>query len=154
MLLLECMVYLGAIMVLVGLMLGAFYRAFTHSTRSRQVSAQIIQTLQAGERWRAEVRAASDSPRLEPMAQVNGLQLPQPTGEVAYAFFDQTVWRRAGPNQVWTPVLKNVKSARFEPVPRSRVQAWRWELELNVTNRQARLKPLFTFQAVPGFKIK
>ena len=150
-LLVQCLVYLSVIMILVGLALGAFYRAFIHSARLQRASTQILQSLQAGERWRSDVRAATGTIQRDENEGAAVLLLPQTSGEVAYTFRDQSIWRRSGSDQAWQPVLKNVKSARFDPVSRSRVQAWRWELELNVTNRPVRLHPLFTFQAVPGF---
>lgn len=150
-LLIECLVYLAVVMIVVGLLLGAFLRAYTHARRLQQVSAQIVQSLRAGERWRGDVRTATGSIRQDEKDGAAGLLLLQPGGAVAYRFRDQTIWRQSGTNQTWQPLLRNVKSSRFEPVARSRVQAWRWELELNVTNRPARMHPLFTFQAVPGF---
>jgi hypothetical protein len=33
---------------------------------------------------------------------------------------------------------------------RERIVSWRWELELQSTQKVARVKPLFTFQAVPA----
>jgi hypothetical protein len=50
-------------------------------------------------------------------------------------------------DQVW---LSNVKSSKMQSELRENVTAWRWELELKTVKKTARVRPLFTFEAVAG----
>ena len=45
-------------------------------------------------------------------------------------------------------LLKHVQSCRIELDQGEHVRSWRWELELVTSQRKARVRPLFTFQAV------
>ena len=93
-----------------------------------------------------------------PVTSLNGqasveqaLHIPQKTGEVIYRFIDGAVLRQTGTNAAWIPALSGVKSSRMEKDERQRVVSWRWEVELKNKQKVARVRPLFTFQAVaPG----
>ena len=76
------------------------------------------------------------------------LHIPQKTGEVIYLFIDGAVLRQTGTNAPWIPALRGVKSSRMEKDERQRVVSWRWEVELRNKQKAARVRPLFTFQAV------
>jgi hypothetical protein len=41
-----------------------------------------------------------------------------------------------------------VKNSKMEMDQRRQVTAWRWELELQSARKAARVRPLFTFEAV------
>ena len=75
-------------------------------------------------------------------------------GEVRYRLRNGIISRQTSGNTNWIDLLPNVKSSRMEPDPRRHVTAWRWELELQGRQKVARVKPLFTFQAVPTFGTK
>jgi len=47
-------------------------------------------------------------------------------------------------------VLTNINSSIIESDPRSNVIAWKWELELRTRAKASKIRPLFTFLAVPG----
>jgi hypothetical protein len=117
--------------------------------RLRRNADDIAQALHAGERWRADVRAASGPIRFESTDAARILRLPGHRGEVAYQFTTNTVLRRVG-NGTWTSLLNNVQSSAMESDQRLNVSAWRWELELKPRSKKpGRVRPLFTFLAVP-----
>ena len=148
--LVDCLMYIALLAVILTLTLAAFYRTNENSKNLAQNAADIIRALNAGERWREDVRAATGPPRVEEDAKETLLQLPQAAGEVRYRLRDGIVARQTSGNTNWIDLLPNVKSSRMEPDPRRHVTAWRWELELQGRQKVARVKPLFTFQAVPA----
>ena len=150
MMLIECLVYISIAMVLAGLALGAFYQGWNNHRNLTRVSDDILQTLRAGEQWRADIRQTIAEPRGKTNQAGHLLHLPQRNGEVIYAFRTNGVWRRSSAGVPWAPVLSRVKSSRMVPEVHAHVTAWRWELTLETPRQQARLQPLFTFKAVPG----
>jgi len=150
--LMECLLYIALVMVLVGLGLASLHMAFTHSLHLREGTDRILLALHAGEQWRADIRAASGPPQLETSATNLTLKiLTANGGTVDYAFFDATIWRRTASQAAWQPLLRGVESTRFLPEERRRVRGWRWEVELMRHKKARGMKPLLTFQAVPGF---
>jgi hypothetical protein len=85
--------------------------------------------LDAGERWRADVRIANGHIRIENPGAEPTLVLAEGSKEVAYRFADGTVFRRAGAG-TWVRLLTNVKASDMASDPRPNATAWRWELEL------------------------
>jgi len=155
-LLIDCLVYIALLLLLMTLAFAAFYRTLDNSKRLNRDAADIARALQAGERWRADVRAAIAQPRMEEAGGESLLHLPRTNGEVLYTFRAGAVLRKdtASPNATWEPVLLEVESSRLLAEPRQQVRAWRWELELASVNKVRRMKPLFTFQAVPSPGLK
>ena len=45
---------------------------------------------------------------------------------------------------------RDAPRARRDAKPRQRVTAWTWELELKPTRKDAKVRPLFTFETVAG----
>ena len=119
----------------------------------RRNADDITAALHAGERWRADLRSASGKVRLETVEGEQLLHLENSRGGASYRFSTNAVYRRVGPGQ-WSQLLANVQSSAMEPDPRQNVKAWRWELELKPRLRGAakagRIRPLFTFLAVPA----
>ena len=148
--LIEMLIYMSVLLVVMAVGYAAFYRCLDRSTALRRSADDIAHTLQAGERWRADVRAALRPIQLETNAAEQILQLPGPRGGISYRFATNTVFRRVGDN-AWSRVLGNVEASSFQPDPRGNVEAWRWELELQTrAKRISRIRPLFTFLAVPN----
>ena len=148
--LVDCLVYLAIWAVVVGLAFSAFYRSMSYSANLARNADDIARALKAGERWREDVREATG-----PFKWVAGeasveqaLHIPQKAGEVIYRFIDGAVLRQTGTNAAWIPALSGVKSSRMEKDERQRVVSWRWEVELKNKQKVARVRPLFTFQAV------
>jgi hypothetical protein len=143
--LIECLVYISALAVVFGLGLTAFYRSFENSAALRRNSDDIAQTLSVGERWRADIRAATQPPRFDSAQQT--LHIPQPNGEVAYKFSEEKILRRATAGANWQVALASVQQSEMIRDPRAHATAWRWELELKTRRQPALVRPLFTFTA-------
>ena len=114
----------------------------------RRAAGDVTLALQAGERWRADVRASSQVG----WEQENGdrvLRLQTARGIIGYRFESNAVFRR-GSNGAWSPVLTNVNLSEMKADPREKITAWCWELELQPRAKQPRTRPLFTFLAVPA----
>jgi hypothetical protein len=148
-LLIECVVYAALFVVVTGVAYGAFYRCLTDARNLRRNAADIERVLQAGERWRADLRSARTRPSLEARPGEQILHVPQSTNEIAYVFAGDTVWRRM-PGREPEAFLTRVRQSEMVADARSQVTAWRWEVELKSAQKVVRLRPMFTFAAVPG----
>lgn len=151
-LLTEALVYLGLVVIILGLGYGAVYRCIDQSLILRRTTDDITRALDAGERWRSDVRQAREAIRSEVTGTNQVIRLASPQGEIAYERSGDTVKRRVGSGP-WISVLSNVKSSNMEPDARHNVTAWSWEVELSPRTKGAlkagRVRPLFTFLAVP-----
>jgi Tfp pilus assembly protein FimT len=143
--LIECLVYISALAVVFGLGLKAFYSSFENSAALRRNADDIAQTLSVGERWRADIRAATRPPRFDSADQT--LYLPQANGEVAYKFSEEKLLRRSTADSDWQVALPNVQQSDMIRDSRTHATAWRWELELRTRRQPALVRPLFTFTA-------
>ena len=152
--LVECLVYIGMAMVVIGLAFTAFYRYWDHSRNLRNNENDIVQALRAGERWRADVRAAAAKPILETAEQEQALRIPQTNGEVIYVFSLGKIWRIMAPGGREPLPLLELKTSRMTEEPRTHATAWRWEIELPSSRKLPRVRPLFSFQAVPPVAAK
>ena len=148
----EALVYIGVLFALLGVGYAALYRCIEHSVALRRNAHDIAAALHAGERWRADVRAADGKVRLERMGTDQLLRLPQGGTEVVYRFAEQSVFRRVGTGS-WSRMLTNVVASGMEADARQNVTAWRWELELEKRVRTSHLRPFFSFLSVPEHKI-
>ena len=151
-LLLDCVMYLALLALILGMTYAAFYRAHENAQNLDRNAAALVRALRAGERWREDVRSATVPPRVREDAGETLLELPQALGVVRYRFREGIVSRQAAATTNWVEVLPEVKSSRMESDPRRHVTAWRWEVELRGRQKVARVKPLFTFQAVTSAK--
>jgi hypothetical protein len=154
MMLLEAVVYGVVFFLILSLAGAAFARALDQSQRLRRNAADISLALEAGERWRADVRAATAPPRLVQEGPIQALHLPQPQGEVVYFLADDTLLRRANSDAPWIKVLGGLKSAAFCEDTRTHVTSWRWEFEFKSDSKRAKLRPWFCLQAVPQAQAK
>jgi type II secretory pathway pseudopilin PulG len=148
--LIECLVYMSLLFVLIGLGYMAMYRSMDASTGLRRNASDITQALNAGERWREDVRSATQALRVELNSdQETILHIPRADTEVSYRFASNTVSRRVGSTE-WSLALEHVKNSIFISDPRTKVTAWKWEVELLPYRKGlTHLPPLFTFLAVP-----
>ncbi len=151
-LLTEALVYIGLVFVVLAVGYIAAYRCIDQSVLLRRNSDDITAALHAGERWRADVRACREAPRLASESGKTVLRLTGPGKEIDYAFADGVVQRRVDSGQ-WSPLLDHVASSQMTAENRDGVAAWRWELELQPRRKgsvaPSRIRPLFTFLAVP-----
>jgi hypothetical protein len=150
MLLIECLVYIALLAVVLGLAYAAYYRCEDNSKRLGRSVDDVLRALQAGERWRDDVRAATNVILAE-----NALRLVQTNATVDYVFGGDAIWRWAGNGAPPALFLAGLKSSRMEPDARREVAAWRWEVELaRGRGAPARFHPFFTFEAVPPGAVK
>jgi hypothetical protein len=146
--LIECLVYIGALATVFGMGTAAFYHSSASSATLRRNAADIAQVLHVGERWRADVRAATQPLRFDAAEQT--LHLPHNETVVAYQFAEHQIRRRSRTDAPWVVILPRVAQSQMGPEPRTHVTGWRWELELKTMREPAPLRPLFTFTAVPS----
>ena len=128
-LLVEALVYIAVLFVLLGAGYAAMYRCIGRSLALRRNADDITSALHAGERWRADVRAATSQIRLESEDAAQLLFLEGPSRAVVYRFATNAVTRRVGGGP-WMRVLPSVKASTMTADPREHVTAWRWELEI------------------------
>jgi len=143
----ECMVYLGVYVTLVGFASLAFYRCYDHMKSMRRNSEDIIRAVHAGEAWRNDVRRATKPLVVEPADQT--LRIQRSDKEVAYRFADGQLFRQSSAGAPWIVLLPRVQHSEMQADPRTHVAAWRWELELQSQQKTVRVRPLFTFVAAP-----
>ena len=148
--LIECLVYIGVFFLVSALAFSVYYRTLDSSRLVSRTVDDIAPAVRIGERWRQDVRAATAAPRLENGADGQVLVIPGQAGAVRYRVNGGALSRRADDAAGWTPLLTGIMSSRMEPDQRARVAAWRWELELNPRRHSSRMRPLFTFEAVPA----
>jgi hypothetical protein len=147
--LIELLIYLAVLAVILGAGYAAVFSALDHNLLLRRSTDDIANALHAGENWRTDVRASRGTIQVTTNELEQVLHLPGPRG-VSYRFATNTVFRRLGSND-WSPVLGNVEASAFVRDPRAQVTGWRWELELKPrTKKPGRIRPLFTFLAVPS----
>jgi len=146
--LIECLVYIALVFVILGMATVAFYSCFDNMKGLRRNSNDITQALNAGELWRADIRAATKPVQVE--TENDLLLIPQRDREVAYKFADAQILRRTGKDTAWSVVLPKVEKSKMQAEVRNQFTAWRWELELATLRKPATMRPLFTFTAVPS----
>ena len=79
-LLIECLVYMSVLVVVLGLGLGAFYVCWDYSKALHYATDDITAALHAGERWRADIRSATERSASRPRRKANGCEFPtEPT---------------------------------------------------------------------------
>ena len=149
--LIECLVYIGLWLTVMGFAFGMFYHAYVNSKQLARNADDMVRVLKAGERWRADVRAARppQAPTDSPIEEDGEVTLPQVSGWVKYLSEDGRVLRRSPTDPDWREILNGVKSSRMVLEDRGGVAAWRWELELLTHAERPVVRPLFTFLAVP-----
>lgn len=145
--LVDCLIYLAVTAVLVGLGMSLFIRCLGAASDLSRNADDIAAALQAGERWRADLRQATAMP-VPAGTGDNELRIPQTGGAVIYRFADAAVWRWTETDATWTRLLERVKHAGWNADPRGPVTAWHFDLELKSKRPNAKLRPLFSFIGV------
>jgi hypothetical protein len=143
-LLIDAMVYIVVLGIILVLAASVFDKGMRESTGLQRNVADIERALKAGERWRADVRAAIG--RIEAGDQT--LTIPQREGEVVYEFATNEVRRTVNANKTEV-FLARVQNSAMTEERRGDVVGWKWEVELERRLKEARVRPLFTFMAVP-----
>ena len=150
--LIECLVYISVLFVVLGVAYQACDRFVGNSLDLRRNAADIIHALQAGERWRADVRAATGPLHLEIFEGDEVLEIPQTAGTVLYQFARGNVWRAQSKEDRWILLLSKVKNSQIKFDQGRQVQSVRWEIELKSRREPAHVRPLFSFQSIPAIQ--
>jgi len=145
--LIEVLTYIACLTVILAVAYPTYHRFVRGSNNLRRNADDIARALNAGERWRNDVRAATGPIR----ATADQFVIPQRSGEIVYTVSEGVLWRQSSDGQR-IAALRGVKSSAMQLETRQRVTAWRWELELASGQKQVLMRPLFTFQAVTGAK--
>ncbi|MBI3414195.1 MAG: prepilin-type N-terminal cleavage/methylation domain-containing protein [Verrucomicrobia bacterium] len=150
--LIECLVYISVLFVVLGVAYKASDQFVGNSLDLRRNAADIVHALQAGERWRADVRAATGPLRLEVFEGDEVLEIPQTAGTVLYQFARGNVWRAQSKQERWILLLSKVKNSRIQFDQGQKVRSVRWEVELKSRHEPAKVRPLFSFQSIPAIQ--
>jgi Tfp pilus assembly protein FimT len=148
--LIECLVYMAVLIVVMACSTAIFFQSWTDSRALHRNATDIIGALHVGDQWRSDLRAATG---LVQVAESNGVEqilIPMTNGETYYTFFKGRLFRQAAGDPAYHVWLDNVKSSHMQFEPREKIAAWRWELELKSSIKNAKFHPLFTFEAVAG----
>lgn len=148
-LLVECLVYIAVFAILLGVGTAAFYFCWDHSKALIYATDDIASALRAGERWRADVRAATGKIIVETTAADEVVKIPAGDQEIIYRFNSGEVRREKASANVSQLLLPKVKTSQMKLDARGDVTAWRWELELTQRRKETQLPLRFTFEAVP-----
>lgn len=148
--LMECLTYIAVFFVVLGVAFAVFFEVNDQARALTSNSADIVRAMQAGERWRADIRAATNAVQLP---QNQELRLVTRHGEVSYLFRDNAIWRQGTNDRLSVLVLSPVKSSAMQMDARAQVSAWRWDIELKSKRTNSTTRPLFTFLAVPGVEV-
>ena len=146
-LLIECLVYVFVFAILLGGATTVFYFCWDHSRAVIFTTDDIASALRAGERWRADVRAATGKIIVETNATGEVARIPEGARTVSYRFETGEVSRQTSAPGNPQVLLAKVKMSEMKLDARGAVTAWRWEVELLPRRKEANLPLLFTFEA-------
>jgi hypothetical protein len=146
-LLTECLVYLVVFAILTSIGFASFYLCWDQSRALIYATDDISKALRAGERWRADVRAATGNISSEVTEGGELLRIPHGKEQVFYSYHNGGVWRKNSAVGVSEPVFAKTESSKMVADSRAGVTAWRWELVLPERRPEAQLPLLFTFEA-------
>jgi hypothetical protein len=146
--LVECISYLAGFIILSGIAMGSLYLCWDHSKALISASDDISAALRAGERWRADVRAATGAATIETTTNGEVVKIPEGGKEIIYAFDSKEVKRQVGSASLPVILLSGVVSSEMLSNARTGVTAWRWELQAVQRRKETHLPLLFTFEAV------
>jgi Tfp pilus assembly protein FimT len=146
----ECLVYISVLAVILAIGSAAFYRCWDNNKAITRNGDDIVRTLKAGEIWRADLRSATGPVQMTSANSEQTMRIPCGNRELIYSFVDGEVRKQIGKEGAWQVILPKVKSSQMQSEKRDQVIAWRWELELTSDRKNAKMQPLFTFEAVPG----
>lgn len=131
--------------VILGAAYAAYWRCADNSKRLHENADDILAAMQAGERWRDDIRLARGATTNQ-----DGVNIIQSGDTIEYRFDQEAVWRHSTRTGQTIRLLAKVKSSAMQNEVRRQVRAWRWEVELQSRKAPPYLRPLFTFEAVPS----
>jgi hypothetical protein len=145
--LIECLVYISVFAILLGGATTVFYFCWDHTDALIYTTDDIASSLHAGERWRADVRAATGTIAVETTATGEVVRIPEGARVVSYRFESGEVSRQISASGNPQLLLANVRASTMEMDARGAVSACRWELELFPCRKETNLPLRFTFEA-------
>jgi Tfp pilus assembly protein FimT len=148
--LVECLIYISVSAVVLGIGSVAFYRCWDDNKNITRNGNEIVQTLKAGENWRTDMRSATGPIKLSTTNAQQTISIPCGQQVVTYSFDNGEVRKQTVKNGSWNVVIQKVKSSQMETDKRDLVTAWRWDVELVSQRKNAKVRPLFTFEVVAG----
>ena len=151
--LIQCLVYIAMLGVLISIGGYTVAKAWDQSRGLAHNTDDIQKTLSLGEHWRSDVRAATGRIVSTNSDANQSVIISTRTGEVGYEFRDGQLLRRADKTAPWVCLYETVRGSRMESFTQDGVTAWRWEVELKSSYKKVRIRPQFTFIAVPGKQI-
>jgi Tfp pilus assembly protein FimT len=146
-LLIECLVYIAVFGVLLGIGTASFYYCWDHSKALIYATDDIAAALHTGERWRADVRAATGEIAIATTTAGEQVRIPGAGGDIVYRFEAGELRREISATKQSQLLLPKVKTSRMATEERGGVTAWRWELELQERRPETQLPLRFTFEA-------
>src|SRR5690242_19470360 len=111
--LIDLLVYISLLAIILVLMAVVFDQGMQQAAHLRRNVADIERAMKAGERWRADVRAATGKPWMETKEGVEFFKIPTGTNEIAYSFQSNRVYRFDLGKEAWEVALKDVKGAQI-----------------------------------------
>lgn len=151
--LIECLVYIATLALLIAIGGRTVAKAWDQSRSLHHNATDIQRTLSIGERWRTDIRAATDRIKTELSDSGQTVLIPTRAGEVAYELREGQLRRRASPSAGWVTLFEKVRASQMEAFTRDGIRAWRWEVELQSSYKKIRVRPQFSFIAVPGTEV-
>ena len=148
--LIECLVYISVLAVILAIGSAAFYRCWDDNKAIDRNGNDIVRTLKVGEAWRTDTRSATGPIQIVTTNSEQILRIPCQNTEVIYSFAGGEVRKQAGANSPSKLILSRVMSSQMQIEKRDHVTAWKWEVELQPRRKNAKVRPLFTFEAVAG----
>lgn len=144
-LLVDLMFYVSLLAIVLALAAVVFNQFLSRTAQLRRNISDLERVISAGERWRADVRGATGGL----IVRENEAVIPQEKGNVVYKFGKVVRRRGAGSEAEWV-ALAGVKASRMTEERRATAIGWKWEVELESRRKDAKMRPLFTFFAVPN----
>jgi len=143
----ECLVYLAVFSILTSIAFASFYLCWGQSEALIFASDDVSSAVRAGERWRADVRAATGKISVETTPSGELVRIPRGKEEIFYSFHNGSVWRKISSANVSQKLFAKAESSKMILDARDAVTAWRWELVLPERRPESQLPLLFTFEA-------
>ena len=146
--LIECLAYISVFLILFGIATSAFYFCWDHTRAVVGATSDVEAALQAGERWRTDIRHATGPIAVQTASDGETVRIPEAGKDVVYIFQEGEIRRQAGNSEASQLLLPKVKSSGVKPDTRGEVTAWRWELQIASRRKETSMPLLFTFEAV------
>lgn len=148
--LIECMIYIGVVVIVLGVAFTVFYKCTDNYVGLRRNAEDITRALHAGERWREDIRQATGPAGYLESDERPMWRIPQLQSDVYYLYDAGSLWRFASSNSLPEEILGNVLSSTMNNEKRQEVACCAWTVELKPRRKGPHVRPVFHFLAVPN----